>query len=83
LLDKKHSKQIENIVVRTFERYAKGDATYTDDGADSNHLGCCQLPTDVIRMFAGADMKFSTFIFRAEQPKVRDSSFLRALDLEN
>jgi hypothetical protein len=83
LLDNKHSQQIENIVVRTFERYTKGDATYTDDGEDSNHLGCCNLPTDVFRMFAGAVTKFSTFIFRAEQPKVNDSSFLGALDLEN
>ena len=43
---------IENIVTRTFERYTNGDASYKDLGEVSNHLGCCPLPTDVVRIFA-------------------------------
>jgi len=42
---------IENIVIHTFERYTDGDASYKGVGEDSNHLRCCPLPTDVMRIF--------------------------------
>ena len=75
---------IENSVIRTSERYTDGDASYKDVGEDSNHLHCCLLPTEAVRIFAEAVMDFSTFIFRTKKPKIMDlSAFLRTLDLEN
>jgi hypothetical protein len=67
--DNKHSQLsqlcvIENSVIRTFERYTDGDASYKDAGEDSSHLRCCPLSIDVVRLFAEAAMDFSAFIFR-------------------
>jgi hypothetical protein len=75
---------IENSVIHTFERYTDGDASYKDAGEDSNHLHCCLLPAEVVRIFAEAAMDFSTFVFSAKKPKLMDlSAFLRTLDFEN
>ena len=56
----------ENSVIRTFDGYTDGDASYKDVGEDSNHLRCSPLPTDVVRIFSDVATDFSTFIFRAK-----------------